>query len=170
MEPAKIRTSVESVATHFTAHPEEAISEDTPATAVLEQGLRFQISGLGSWTITTDMPSALGGDASAPSPGWLRRAAQAACEATMIAVAAAREGIPLQALEVTIGSQSDNRGLVDVAEVPAGPLDSWARVKISAQGVEPEKLRQLVEWAEQHSPVTDALCRAVPHRLEVEVI
>jgi uncharacterized OsmC-like protein len=168
MHQEKIRTSLEAVAAHFHAHPEEALSEDKPATAVLEQGLRFSVSGLGSWVVTTDMPSSLGGEASAPSPGWLRRAAQAACEATMIAIAAAKEGISLKTLEVTIGSQSDDRGLVAAAEVPAGPLESWARVKIAAEGVTPGKLRELVEWAEAHSPVTDALCRAVPHRLEID--
>ena len=88
----------------------------------------------------------------------------------MIAIGAAKEGIPLQALEVTIGSRSDDRGLVAAAEVPAGPLESWARVKISAPGIPPAKLRELVEWAEKHSPVTDALCRAVPHLLEVEAV
>jgi uncharacterized OsmC-like protein len=169
VDQEKIRTSIESVAAHFTAHPDDALSEDKPATAVLEEGLRFRVSGIGSWAVTTDMPSALGGEGTAPSPGWLRRAAQAACEATMIAIAAAKEGIPLETLEVTIGSQSDDRGMIDAADVHAGPLHSWAKVKVSARGVPPERLRELVEWAEKHSPVTDALCRAVPHRLEVEV-
>lgn len=168
MHQEQIRSSVNSVAEHFLAHPEEALSEDKPAIAVLEQGLRFRVTGLGSWEVWTDMPKALGGEASAPSPGWLRRAAQAACEATMIAIAAAKEGIPLESLEVTIGSRSDDRGLVGVADVPAGPLESWARVKISAPGIPSEKLRALVDWAEPHSPVTDALCRAVPHRLHLE--
>jgi uncharacterized OsmC-like protein len=170
MDQDKIRTSIDSVVAHFLSHPEEALSDDRPASAVLEEGLRFQIAGLGSWQITTDMPKALGGEASAPSPGWLRRAAQAACEATMIAIAAAKEGIPLQSLQVTIGSRSDDRGLVGAADVPPGPLDSWAKVKISSPGVPADKLRELVEWAEKHSPVTDALCRAVPHRLEIEAI
>lgn len=116
------------------------------------------------------MPAALGGEATAPSPGWLRRAAQAACEATMIAMRAAQEGIHLDALEVTVASESDDRGMHGVGEgVPAGPLKSWARVRISARDASPEKLREIVNWAERHSPVGDALSRAVPHTVQVEI-
>jgi hypothetical protein len=88
----------------------------------------------------------------------------------MIAIGAAQSGIVLQSLEVTIGSVSDDRGMLGVAQdVPAGPVESWARVVVSAKGTPPERLREVVAWAEQHSPVTDALCRAVPHKLQVEV-
>ena len=171
MEPEEIRKAVTSVMEHYKAHPEEALGEDKPAKAVLEGGLRIRVEGPGSWTITTDMPAPLGGEGSAPSPGWLRRAAQAACEATMIAIGAAQNGIALQSLEVTIGSASDDRGMLGAAEgIPAGPVESWARVAISATNTAPDKLREVVEWAERHSPVTDALCRAVPHRLQVEAV
>ena len=170
MEPERIRKAVTGVMEHFNAHPEDALSEDKPAKAVLESGLRIRVEGPGSWAITTDMPAPLGGEGSAPSPGWLRRAAQAACEATMIAIGAAQSGIALQSLEVTIGSVSDDRGMLGVAQgVPAGPGESWARVVVSAKGTPPEKLREVIEWAERHSPVTDALCRAVPHKLHIEV-
>ena len=117
------------------------------------------------------MPTALGGEGSAPSPGWLRRAAQAACEATMIAIRAAQEGIQLDSLEVTVGSVSDDRGMLGVPEgVPPGPTESWAHVIVSATGTPKEKLREVVKWAEEHSPVTDSLCRAVPHRLKTEIL
>jgi hypothetical protein len=43
-----------------------------------------------------------------------------------------------------------------------------ARVRISADRVEPQALRELVEWAEQHSPISDALRRAVPTSVELE--
>ena len=170
MEPEHIRKSVTRVMEHYSAHPENGLSEDKPAKAVLQSGLRVRVEGPDSWAITTDMPTPLGGEGSAPSPGWLRRAAQAACEATMIAIGAAQSGIVLQSLEVTIGSVSDDRGMLGVAQdVPAGPGESWARVVVSAKGTPPERLREVVAWAEQHSPVTDALCRAVPHKLQVEV-
>lgn len=169
MKPEDIRLAVAKVVSHFLAHPGDALSEDKPAKAVLETGLRMNVQGPGSWSITTDMTPALGGEGSAPSPGWLRRAAQAACEATMIALRAAHEGFALDRLEVEVGSVSDDRGMLGVAEVPPGPTESWARIIVSAKGVAPEKLREVVEWAEAHSPVTDSLSRPVPHRLEVEI-
>ena len=170
MEPEDIRSAISSVIDHYRAHPEQAESEDKPARAVLESGLRVRVEGPGSWSITTDMPLALGGGGTAPSPGWLRRAAQAACDATMIAIRAAQEGLVLDGLEVAVGSISDDRGMLGVIEgLPAGPSESSARVAISARGASAEKLRQIVEWAEAHSPVTDALCRAVPHRLQIQI-
>lgn len=170
MQPEEIRASVANVTDHYTLHPESALAEDKPARAMLEGGLRIRVEGPGSWVITTDMPAPLGGEGSAPSPGWVRRAAQAACEATMIAIGAAQAGVRLRSLEVEIGSRSDDRGMLAMGpEFPAGPIESWARVSISADGVSAERLREIVETAERHSPVTDALCRAVPHRLQVEL-
>jgi len=168
MQPEEIRTAVASATEHFKANPNDARGQDKPAKAILESGLRIRVEGPASWTITTDMPPALGGEGSAPSPGWLRRAAQAACEATMVSIRAAQEGITLESLEVTVGSLSDDRGMLGLESAHAGPIESTARVVISAKGVPAEKLREIVEWAEAHSPVTDALCRAVPHRLQFE--
>ena len=168
METADIRRALSSIAEHLTAHPEDGKSEDDPARATLESGLRIRVEGPGSWSITTDMPSPMGGEGSAPSPGWLRRAAQASCEATMVAIRAAQEGIVLDYLRVTVGSVSDDRGMLGLADVHPGPTESYARIEVSAKGVSPEKLREIVRWAEAHSPVADALTRRVPHRLEIE--
>jgi uncharacterized OsmC-like protein len=171
MQPEDIRRAVSGVIDHFAAHPDDAKSEDKPAKAVLVSGLRVRVEGPGTWSITTDMPPTLGGEGSAPSPGWLRRAAQAACEATMIAIKATQEGIQLDALEVTVGSVSDDRGMLGAEHgVHAGPNESWAKVIVSAKGATPEKVTQVVEWAEAHSPVTDSLCRSVPHTLKIEIL
>jgi hypothetical protein len=53
-------------------------------------------------------------------------------------------------------------------DVLPGPITATLRVRIEAEGVEPERLREIVEWADAHSPVGDALRRAVP--VEVEVV
>jgi hypothetical protein len=89
----------------------------------------------------------------------------------MIAIRAAQERIEIDSLEVTVASISDDRGMLGVSEgVAAGPSESTARVKFTAKNASGQQLRQLIEWAEQHSPVTDALCRAVPHKLQIEVL
>jgi len=116
------------------------------------------------------MPTAIGGGESAPSPGWLSRAALANCDATVIAMRAAQLGVTLTTLEVTVDSESDDRGLLGMDDsIPAGPLSVRVRVRIGADGVAPERLREIVEWAEAHSPVGDALRRAVPSKAEVEI-
>jgi uncharacterized OsmC-like protein len=165
-----IRMAIEAVARHLREHPEDARSQDRPARAVVEEDLRIRVEGPGGWSVVTDMPKALGGGASAPSPGWLLRAAQAACDATMIALRAAQEGVALTTLEVTVDSESDDRGLVGVDDtVPAGPLTSRTRVRIAAPGALPERLQAIVRWGDAHSPVADAVGRAVPRTVEVEI-
>jgi uncharacterized OsmC-like protein len=172
MSTEDIRQSIESTARHFAEHPDEACSVDRAVTAVLEQGLRCRVTAAGTpFELFTDMSKALGGGAAAPSPGWLSRAALASCDATVIAMRAAQAGIELQALEVTVESDSDNRGLLGVGEeAPAGPLQVRVHVRLGAEGVSRERLLELVAWAERHSPVGDEVRRAIPTSVEVEVV
>src|SRR3989304_5177846 len=135
---ASIAEAVNGVAAHFRAHPESGRSNDAPATATLQGGLRFQVTHPNGMTVATDMPAAFGGEATAPSPGWLMRAASAACNASMIAIRAAQEGITLDELTVVVGSVSDDRGMVGVADdVPAGPLEAAGHVRVRAAGAAP---------------------------------
>lgn len=99
------------------------------------------------------------------------RAALANCDATVITMRAAQLGVTLTTLEVTVDSESDDQGLFGMDDtIPAGPLSVRTRIRIGADGVEAERLREIVQWAEAHSPVGDALNRAVPMKVEVEVV
>ncbi|MFC5609048.1 OsmC family protein [Variovorax soli] len=168
MSIERIQQSLGKLSKHFEGQPQDALSKDAPATAVLESGLRCRVDGPGGVAVVTDMPVSIGGTNSAPSPGWLMRAALANCDATLVALRAAQLGIVLQHLEVTAESESDHRGILGLDEaVPAGPLDVRVTVRVAAEGVSEEQLRELVHWAEQHSPVGDALRRAVPLRVDV---
>ena len=143
---------------------------DKPATAVVEQGLRCRATGPNGEAVVTDMPKGIGGAASAPTPGWLLRAALASCDATVIAMRAAQLGIVLSQLEVTVDSVSDDRGILGLGNaIPPGPQSMRIRVLIAAKDTSAEELRQLVSWAEAHSPVGDAVRRAIPSQIEVEV-
>lgn len=171
MSQEHIRESISKAIAYVAGHADEARYTDSLARAVIEDGLRCRVEGPAGRMAVTDMPASVGGAGSAPSPGWLARAAQASCDATVIAMRAAQEGITLRVLEVTVDSDSDDRGLLGVDDsIPAGPLSLRIRVRIAADGIEPQRLRQLVEWADHHSPVTDACRRAVPTTVEVEVV
>jgi uncharacterized OsmC-like protein len=164
-----IRESIQNARQYLSEHPDEARYVDHPATAVVENGLRCRVEHATGAALVTDMPGAVGGEGSAPTPGWFARAAQASCDGTLIAMRAAELGVPLQSLEVTVDSESDDRGLLGMDDgIPAGPLSSRIRVRIAAAGVDPQRVRELVEWADHHSPVTDAIRRAVPTTVEVE--
>jgi len=165
----RIREALTQVASHFAAHPQEGRSRDKAAVATLEDGLRCRVAGPNGASLHSDMPAAVGGGGSAPSPGWLLRAALASCNASMIALRAAQQGVVLTRLEVTVDSDSDDRGLLGLADVPAGPLEVRLAVRIAAPGCAPETLRELVRWAEAHSPVGDALRRPVPCSTDIAI-
>ena len=119
-------------------------------------------------TLTTDMVPSVGGAASAPSPGWLLRAAEASCVVTLIAMRAAMLGITLDTLEVTVDSVSDDRGLLGIDDdVPAGPLSGRVAVRLTAADADPATLEEMARWGVRHCPVCDALERAVPVTTEI---
>jgi uncharacterized OsmC-like protein len=142
-----------------------------PATARLLGELRCEVQGPNGESVRTDMPPAMGGGASAPSPGWLMRASIASCTATAIAMRAARLGIELTILEVTVESASDNRGLLGLDErVSAGLTAITTRIRIAAQGVPADRLRELAQYGDEHSPMACTARERPRYSLEVEVV
>lgn len=93
--------------------------------ARLVDGLRCEITGPYAEKVTTGMPPAIGGAGSAPSPGWLFRGALASCTATVIAMRAAKLGVALKVLEVTLETDCDHRGMLGLdGKVSAGCASS----------------------------------------------
>src|SRR5437868_7958963 len=167
MPNTKIRDALAQATAYLTAHPNEARYTDSPATAVLESGLAVTVQGPNGASVVTDMPKSVGGGDGAPSPGWLLRAAQASCLATLIAMRAAEQGLMPGRIEVVVDSESDDRGILGIDDsIPAGPLSSRARVRIGGDGVAAGQLEALIEWADRHCPVQDAVRRAVPCTVE----
>jgi uncharacterized OsmC-like protein len=155
-----IKGALDAAVRYLSEHPEEARYMDSEATATLEEGLRVRVEGPGGLSVITDMPESVGGAGAAPSPGWLFRAALAACEATLIGMEAAREGTSLDVLIVTVDSDSDDRGILGMdPNIPAGPLS--IRVRVSAEGSGGD-LESAVRTAAERCPVHDAVARPVP--------
>jgi uncharacterized OsmC-like protein len=162
-----IRSAIETACAHLTEHPEAAVSTDAAATAIREEGLRFRVEGP-KGTLTTDMANSVGGGASAPTPAWLMRAALASCDATLIAMEAARDGVELTDLKVTVDSESDFRGVLGVdGSVHAGPRAVRVCIEVAAANATDDQLREIVQRAEARSPVRDAVVREVSMATEI---
>jgi uncharacterized OsmC-like protein len=171
MSIENIRNSIEGTISYLRANPEKAFKKGTAATAVLEKGLKVRTVGPENEVIISDMPPTVGGEGSAPTPGWFMQAALATCNATGIAMKAAREGIELNTLEVSIDTESDTRGIFGIQEsIKVGPLNMRTRVRIGAEGVSEEKLHEIVKWNEKHSWCGNAICRSVPLETEIEIL
>ena len=168
-DPAQtaIAGAITSLRDFYADHPGEAVSSDSVARARLVDGLVIAVEGPNGWTVRTDMARGVGGGETAPSPGWLLRAAVASCDAVVIAMQAAEEGITLTTVEADAVSESDGRGLVGGADVPAGPLRMLLDIRLAADGVSDAELAGLVERALRRSPVSEALGRVVPVEITI---
>ncbi len=159
----------------FQRRPEAATHADATATARWTGGTRIVARHANGKQVLTDMPSELGGSDDEVTPGWLFRAGLASCAATSISMTAAKQGIALTSLEVDANSQSDARGLLCMTDtsgkpVYSGPFDVRLNVRISAQGVDAERLRALVHAGMRSSPIPSAVSNATPVALQIDVI
>ena len=166
---AGIRESIENAVRYLSEHPDEARYTDSVARAKLGDSLRVEVEGPSGERIVTDMPGGVGGLGGEPSPGWLFRAAIASCVASTIAMEAAREEIALDALEVEVDSESDDRGILGMdAGVPAGPLSTRVRIRARSDGPDGGRLREVLERGAGRCPVCDATKRSVDVTLQFE--
>ena len=168
---AQIREAITKLGKVLGQDPKKGRSRNPSATARIAGGLVCDVTGPKGESLKTDMPAAVGGGATAPSPGWLLRASLAACEATVIAMRAAQLGVTLKTLEVTVDTASDVRGMIGVGDKVSPALDEFRTiVKIGADGVAPKKLREIVEWSGEHSPIGCTLRHAHEQSRSVEII
>lgn len=165
-----IATAIGGAREYLTANPAEARYRDGGATATVEDGLRVRVSGADGASLVTDMVKGIGGGGTAPSPGWILRAAYASCVATFIVMRAAEHGLDMSDLTVTVDSESDDRGILDLdPSVPAGPLSVRVAVTAAAAATDESTIRAIVDHGIRHCPVHDAVARAVPVEIVVDV-
>lgn len=169
MNAPEIRQAIEKLGAAIAADPAKAQAKRAPATARLLDGLRCEITGPYAEKVTTDMPPAIGGGGSAPSPGWLFRGALASCTATVIAMRAAKLGVTLAILEVTVETDSDHRGMLGLDDkISAGMHGLRMKVRIGGDAA-PHTLRDIAQWADAHSPVGCTVRNAPASSLEIEL-
>ena len=161
---SEIGDAVAKASSYLSQHPDEARYRDSAARARLGVGLRVDVTGPTGERLSTDMPLGIGGGATMPSPGWYFRAAAASCVASLVGIRAAAQGymIAPDAVEVTVDSESDDRGILGIDDqVPAGALSIKVVVRIDVPSLDRKTREGLARWAVDHCPVTDTVRRAV---------
>lgn len=114
----------------------------------------------GHAVVHTDLPAALGGEASAPSPTVLVRCALGACLAMGYRLRAAELGVELTDIRVTVESESQLGGMLD-ADSGAPPGFSSLRYRVEIVSPAPEEVvERIVDAGDRVSPVLDMLTRA----------
>lgn len=170
MDQERIASAISGARQYLSERPDEARYRDSVATATIDAGLRVLVRDAAGTSVFTDMATGVGGRASAPSPGWLLRAAAASCVATLIAMRAAERGVELPGLQVTVDSESDDRGLLGMDDaVPPGPLGMRVIVRVGRSDASEATLKEVIEWGKKHCPICDAIGRAVPIELAIQI-
>ena len=169
MSGSDIGKAVASVEAWLQSQEDPGPQADVPATATIGNGLRCRIESPDGSAIYTDMPATVGGSATANSPGWHLRAALASCDATLLAMRAARLGLELDSIEVRVEASSDGRGMFLDTGISPASSEMCLHFKIGAGNASTEQIEALVHWVEQHSPVGADVMRAVNLRSELEI-
>jgi uncharacterized OsmC-like protein len=141
----------------------------TTATTSLGEGLRCR-SEEGVWSIEADLPAGLGGSASAPTPGVLLRAALGSCLAMGYRLRAARRGVPVRSIRVTIESESDVDGMLrSTSAAPPGFTAIRYHVEIDTDAPVGD-VEAIVDEADRLSPILDAVGRANQVRRSLSIV
>ena len=114
-------------------------------TGRVEDGLAGAVQQ-GKFSAMMDLGRGMGGDASAPSPGFYARAAVAGCVAIAVKMLAAREGAVFRSVEVTVETDFDDGTLFGLGPRSAAPTET--RVNIAIDSAESEnRIAEIVDRA-----------------------
>lgn len=114
----------------------------------------------GPWTTLSDLPAALGGSGSAPSPSVLLRAALGSCMVMSYRLRAAKHGIALTSIRVTIETDSEIAGMLSCdADAPPGYTEFRYHVEIVSPAPA-DAVHRIVDEGDRLSPLLDAVARA----------
>ena len=134
----------------------------------LHDGLRCSTSE-GSWAVEADLSPTLGGSGSAPTPSVLLRAALGSCMAITYRMRAARRGVELTSVRVTVETDSELAGML-FCDSSATPGYSEVRYHVEVESPDdPELVRAIIDEGDRLSPVLDVLSRANAVRRTTEI-
>jgi uncharacterized OsmC-like protein len=125
----------------------------------LVDGLRCRIEECG-YTLEADLPAALGGTGTAPTPSALVRAAIGSCLAMGYRLRAARHGVDVRSIRVIVETDSVIAGMLSTEGTDAAGFGGIRyHVEITSDAPH-EQVRAIVDEADRLSPVLDVVSRA----------
>ena len=166
--PEKIKSAFVRVSAALTQKPAFGLGTGVSKTTI-KDGLTCEIRE-GNWTMTADMPEQVGGNAAGPTPGVYGRAALGSCLAIGYMMRAATMNIPIKNIQVEVQSDYDDGALFGTTQdAPPGYLEVRYSVTIDSDAPK-EKILEMLDEADLHSPYLDVFRRAQTCRREVNLI
>jgi uncharacterized OsmC-like protein len=167
-ESEKIRVAFERAHKALSLKPALGLGTGISKTRIVN-GLTCEVTE-GKWKFNSDMPEVAGGNASAPTPGVYGRAALGSCLAIGYMMRAARDHINIHSLEVEVQASYDDGPLFGTRD-DVFPGYSLIKYVVTIESDAPqERIIQLLDEADQHSPYLDVFARAQDCRREVKII
>lgn len=164
---ATIATAVARLEQAVSRRPDIGVTTHRAVTVAAE-GLRCTTEE-GPWTIPADLPEALGGSRSAPTPGTLVRAAVGSCMAMSYRLRAARHGIELRSVRVTVEADAALVGML-LCDADEPPGFSEVRYHVEVESDAPAAdVRRVLDEGDRLSPLLDVLARANVVRRTVSI-
>lgn len=164
----KIRSGFHRVASALANRPDFGHGTGISKTSI-KDGLTCEIQE-GNWKLIADMPGQAGGNGAGPTPGVYGRAALGSCLAIGYMMRAATMDIPVTSLQVEVQADYDDGALFGTAPgIPPGYLEIRYTVTIDSEASE-EKIMEMLDEADRHSPYLDVFRRAQDCRREVKII
>jgi len=151
---AEIRAAQERVIAVFQQKPQAALST-IKGSARIEDGLTCAFRQ-GKHEAVMDMGKVLGGDEKGPTPGFFIRAGLAGCVAIGIKLAATREAVAIDAIDVDVEMDFDDGAMLGVGSNTAAPLAT--RFIVSVRSPAPwETVTAMIDRALEADPYFLAL-------------
>lgn len=159
-----IRLAQEGAVARFSAEPGLAFGTAS-AVGSLEEGLVCRVAS-GPLEVVMDMPQSLGGEASAPGPGYIVRAGLIGCIAIGIKMTAVREGMSTDRITVRIDMDFDDSALLAMGRNSAAPLETRIAIEVESTAA-----RAAVEAMVARALAADPYFRALrdPQKVAVAV-
>lgn len=151
---ADIRAAQQRAIDAFTRKPSAAL-DTVRGSAHVGEGLACTFRQ-GDREAVMDMGKTLGGQGLGPTPGFYFRAAVAGCVAIGIKLAAAREGLALDAVDVDLEMDFDDSAMLGMGANSAAPLATRLGIRL-ASPEPPAQLRAMVDRALAADPFFLAL-------------
>ena len=150
-----IRTALERATRTITLKP--AFGQRTyDNTATVRAGLACSIAE-GKHSLVSDVPPGMGGSGQGPSPSMLFRSAVSSCVAIGLKMWAARQDVPMEEISVTVETDVDARGQLDV---PCDAVPGFEAIRIGIEIVsdaDTAAIGKVVEMTLRTSPMMDAI-------------
>lgn len=124
----EIRIAQNKVIDRLNADPAAAVTTNA-LTAHVGEGLTCAVQQ-GKFSTVMDLGPAMGGAARGPGPGFIAKAGIAGCIAIGVKMAAAREGIEIQSVDLRLETVSDDLAIFGLGDNRAAPRETQIRLDV----------------------------------------